>query len=277
MMIRMRTALPLAALVLVLLLSGMHGSARAADEVDVLIHNKNPITITLTFVGQEIRQFQLAPGKTTVQLAPGSYSHSYYGCGQLNFGSFTVKSKDNQLDIAHCESPSGGASQPGEDTVILAIRNHTFTSFPIYLHGLTNNTDYDYTLQPGNNKLHVLKGTYTYSYYACSAVQYGTVNVPGKGAEMQITNCSSSLNGAGITDNLTSFKVKNNTGDTVILVLNGIVDYLFTVKGSGQDLVVEKGYYQYTLYACGTTYDGVIQVTPNNVVLRTPYCSKSSD
>jgi hypothetical protein len=241
----------------------------------VLVHNKNPFTITLTFVGFNIRQFELDPGKTTIQVEPGAYTTSYYGCGKLNFLSYTVKSKNNQLDIEYCEN-AGSAASTDEKTVQLSIRNHTSTTFPIYLHGLESNRDYDYTLYPGNNKLAVVKGLYTYSYYACSAVHYGTVNVPGKGAEMQVTTCSSSSNGDGITANLTSFKVKNNTGDTVIVVLNGIVDYLFTVSASGQDLTVEKGYYQYTLYACGTTYDGVIQVTPNNVILRTPYCSKSS-
>jgi hypothetical protein len=269
-----RTSLTLSVLVLILLVSTFSGSARAAEAVDVLIHNKNPFTITLTFVGLKIYQFELAPGKTTVQVDQGAYTTSYYGCGGLNFQDYTVKPKDNELDIAHCEGSSSGVSSPGGNTVLLSIRNHTFTSFPIYLHGLESNQDYDYTLKPGNNKIYVAKGLYSYSYYACSGIHYGTVNVPGRGAEMQVSTCSSNLNGDGITDNLTPFKVKNNTGDTVILVLNGIVDYLFTVTGSGQDLTVEKGYYQYTLYACGTTYDGVIQVTPNNVILRTPYCSK---
>jgi len=266
-----RTSITLSVLILILLFGTIHGSANAADQVEVLIHNKNPIAITLSFVGLTVHQFVLAPGKTTVQLEPGTYTHSYYGCGKLNFGTFTVKSKDNEVDIEHCETPNA-ASKAGEDTVVLAIRNHTSTTFPIFLHGVENNTDYDVTLYPGNNKVHVLKDLYIYSYFACSAVHYGTVNVPGLGAEMQVSTCSSSLNGGGITDNLTSFKVKNNTGDDVTLVLNGIVDYLFNVSGNGVDLTVEKGYYQYTLYACGTTFDGVIQVTPNNVILRTPFC-----
>ena len=268
-------SITLSILVLVLLMSAINGSARAADTVDVLVHNKNPFTITLTFVGLEIYQFELAPGKTTVQVEPGAYTTSYYGCGGLNFQDYTVKSKNNELDIEHCENPAAAASA-SENTVLLSIRNYTSTAFPIYLHGLESNKDYDYTLVPGNNKLYVAKGLYYYSYYACSALHYGTVNVPGRGAEMSVSTCSSSQNGAGVTANLTPFKVKNNTGGTVILVLNGIVDYLFTVTGSGENLTVEKGYYQYTLYACGTTYDGVIQVTPNNVILRTPYCSKSS-
>ena len=258
-------------LLLALLLGSIPGTARAADVVDVQVNNKNSFTITLTFVGLKIYQFDLAPGKTTIQIERGDYTHSYYGCGKLNFQDFTAKLKNNEIVIENCNQPAS-IPDPGENERMLSIRNHTSTSFPITLIGLESNKDYVFTLYPGNNKLYVARGNYSYSYYACSALHYGTVNVPGRGAEMEIATCSSNLNGSALTANLTSFKVKNNTGDTVILQLNGIVDYLFTVTGSGENLTVEKGYYQYTLWACGTSYDGVIQVTPNNVILRTPFC-----
>ncbi|MDX1409577.1 MAG: hypothetical protein R3330_15625, partial [Saprospiraceae bacterium] len=263
-------------IILALLLSGVPGTARAAEEVDVMVNNKNSFTITLTFVGLNIYQFELAPGKTTIQIERGDYTHSYYGCGQLNFQDFTAKLKNNEIVVENCNNPPGKAADPAENERMLSIRNHTATTFPITLIGLESNKDYVFTLYPGNNKLYVARGNYSYSYYACSALHYGTVNVPGRGAEMEITTCSSNQNGDSLTANLTEFKVKNNTEDTVILQLNGIIDYLFTVTGSGEYLTVEKGYYQYTQWACGTTYDGVIQVTPNNVILRTPFCKGSN-
>ena len=159
---------------------------------------------------------------------------------------------------------------------MLSVRNRTYTSFPITLIGLDSNKDYFFSLVPGNNKLYVLPGKYSFSYYACSTLHYGTVNVGSQGGNLDISSCSSGTNGAVITNILATLKLKNNTGDTVLLQLNGNLDYLFAVKGGGAYLTAEKGFYQYTLWACGTTYDGVIQVGPEGVILRTPYCSNTS-
>ena len=110
---------------------------------------------------------------------------------------------------------------------------------------------------------------------ACSGLHYGTVRVTPRGGTLDITSCASNTNGGAITNNLGTFKLKNNTGGTVLLQLDGYLDYLFAVTDGGEFLTAEKGYYAYTLWACGTTFDGVIQVGPEGAILRTPFCKGS--
>jgi len=182
--------------------------------------------------------------------------------------------KETEFRIKNCAEPDLPEIAPNSKK--LTVGNQTFTSFPITLIGLESNKDYFFTLVPGNNKLYMAQGLYGYSYFACSELHYGTVRVTARGGSLIITPCSSNSNGAGVTNNLGTFKVKNNTGDTVLVQLDGYLDYLFAVTGGGAYLTAEKGYYAYTLWACGTTFDGVIQVGPEGVILRTPFCSNTS-
>jgi len=332
------------------------GSTRAAGtEVPVEVKNNNPSTILVTFVGLQVRQFQLAPGKNTIELEPGPYQHSYYGCGKLNFGNYTVKAKNNEFTIENCNNSGGtvSTSNPNEtvftvrsrssktitlslvgqinyqfsvpafgktevvvvkgvyqlsyydcgkvnvetyrvkkdseyvikncsepekeevdpDAELLKVTNNTYQTFTMYLFGVSTNKDYEFTIYPGPNKLYVRKGTYSYSYFACSNLIYGTVNVTSRGGEMYIYSCSSQGNGQAQTNALATFKVKNNTGETIVIQMVGPINYLFTIKGPGANLTVQKGFYQYTMWACGTTIDGVIQITPTGRIIRSPYCS----
>ena len=334
-------------------------SVSAATEYPVTVNNKNNITIQLTFVGLKVYQFNLPPGKTTINLERGPYRHSYYGCGQLNFDTYTVKLKNNEITVENCNKGGGTVSTtnpnetvfsvrsrsnkdvvvtllgqetyqftvpafskseivvlkgpyqlsyyecglvnvstirikkdteftiknctepPGPDAVdanakLLLIHNDTFQSFTMFLHGLDNNADYDVEVKPGINRVYVLKGNYYFSFFACSSLHYGTFNVNNRGAEMDIGSCGSQLNGQPVTNSLAQFKVKNNTGDNLIVQLNGQVDYLFVITNGGDVLTAEKGFYQYTLWACGTTFDGVIKVGPPGQIIRSPFCSNTS-
>ena len=193
-----KSVIALCILVLAVLLAGVNLPVRAATEYDVDVNNKNTFTITLTFVGPEILQFDLAPGKTTIQLEAGPWQHSYYGCGQLNFGNYTVKTKDNVIEIESCASSGSGAVDP--NAKLLLVKNKTNTSFPINFVGLENNTDYTFTLSPLGNQLHLLPGLYFYHYYACSGLHTGNVRVKSTGAEMTIESCSTSANGDALTN-----------------------------------------------------------------------------
>ncbi len=329
----------------------------AALTYDVEIQNKNPNAIELTFVGLYVHQFEVPPGKSTVQLERGPFQHSYYGCGQLNFGSLVVKLKDNYLEIEDCNKGGGGPGEPdaneslvtiisrsnktlqvillGQDTYVLDVppgkssyivnkglyqlsyydcgllnvtdnfnarkdtefrikncsepdepvtdpdartvnvRNHTYNTFTMNVFGVDNGNDYNLEVKPGPQKFQLGKGLYSFSYFACGELHFGSLIVNNRGGQIDIYSCSSPLNGQSVTNTLVTFKLKNNSDGTVILQLNGNVDYLFAVQDGGEFLVVEKGFYQYTIWACGTTYEGVINITFQGTILRTPYCSNS--
>ncbi len=352
-------SLLLALIAIGLLLAFSAPSVSAGTEYPVTINNKNNITIQLTFVGLKVYQFNLPPGKTTVNLERGPYQHSYYGCGQLNFDTYTVKLKDNEITVENCNKGGGTVSTtnpnetvfsvrsrsnkdvtvtllgqetyqftvpafskteivvvkgpyqlsyyecgklnietvrikrdseytikncqepPGPEAIdpntkLLLIHNDTFQNFTIFLHGLNNNADYDVEVRPGVNRIYVQKGSYYFSYFACSRLHYGTFQVTARGAEMDIGSCGSILNGQAQTNSLAQFKVKNNTGDTLIVQLNGQIDYLFVITNGGEVLTAEKGFYQYTLWGCGTKFDGVIKVGPPGQIIRSPFCSNTS-
>lgn len=352
--------LPLLAFLIVAILLGAFtpaGLAAGTPTYDVEIKNENPGTITLTFVGLYVRQFNLPPGKTVVQLERGPYQHSYYGCGQLNFGAYTVKLKDNYLTIENCNKGGGDPEptnpnevvftiysrshlnlqvslvgqqnyvfevKPGKNVFIavkgqyqlsyydcgllnvetvnikkdyeyrikncqepeppdddptlrtVTIRNRTFNTFTMNLFGVDNNRDYNLEIRPGPQKFELAQGTYSFSYFVCGDLHFGTLLVTNRGGEIDIYSCSSSLNGQGISNNLVPLKLKNNTGDTVILQLFGNVDYLFAITNGGEEFIVEKGFYQYTIWACGTTFTGVLNVPAAGAILKTPYCPSNN-
>ena len=350
-------AMTLGFLIVLIMVAGIAAPAMAATEYDVTVNNKNSHAITLTFVGLKVVQFDLEPGKTTIQLERGVYRHSYYGCGQLNFDDFTVKLKDNEIVIENCNKggdttpkPSANeglftiinrsnkplqvslvgqynmvldakmgktehvvrrgtyqlsyydcgllniesititketeyrilnCTEPKEPTIdprakMLEIKNLTFNTFTMYVVGLDNNTDYEVTVEPGGNKFYVLPGTYKYSYFTCSSLHYGNVKVTVRGADMKIPSCSSSFGGDALTDNLDTFRVKNNTAGTLYVQLNGQYNYLFSVLGTGATLTAEKGYYLYTLYGCGRTFTGEVVVGPDDTLIKTPICRSVS-
>ncbi len=340
-----------------IMVGSLAAPAFAATTYNVTVNNKNSHAITLSFVGLKVYQFELDPGKTTIQLEKGVYRHSYYGCGKLNFGDITVKARDNDLLIENCNKSSGTTSTPGTDEGVLTLinwsnkalqvslvgqynmvldaqqgktthivkrgtyqlsyydcgklnietikvtkateyridncstpkpptidprakvlnlKNLTFTSFTIYLIGLDNNTDYEFTLTAGGNLLYVLPGTYRYSYYACSALHIGNVKVTLRGADMKIASCSGSGNGNALTANLGTVRVKNNTFGTLYIQLNGQFNYLFSMFGTGETFTAEKGYYLYTLYGCGRTFTGEVVIGANEAFIKTPICKNVS-
>ena len=353
---RRKFSIAIVLLIVTMMVAGAVAPAFAATEYDVSVRNKNPYTITLTFVGLKVYQFELPPGRTTIQMERGVYRHSYYGCGQLNFGDFTVNPKNNELTIADCNAyvplPEPKADEglfsitnksnknlevslvgqynfvldadigktqhivkrgtyqlsyydcgklnietiqitketdykinncqtPKEITIdprakVLNISNKTFTSFPIYMFGLDNNTDYEFTLSNGTNQLYVLPGTYRYSYYACSGLHIGNITVTLRGANMKISNCNTTGNGDAQTPNIVPFRVKNNTAGTLYVYLEGQFKYLFSVLSPDATLYAEKGYYKYTLYGCGRTFTGEVVIDGSIPLIKTPICRSSS-
>lgn len=267
-------AVSLGLLVLIILIGGIAGEARAATDYEVLVKNRNSHAITLSFVGLKVYQFDLPPGNTRIQVERGTYTTSYYGCGKLNFEQLTVKPKDNVLDL-DCDAPYDPfAAAKDPNLELLKVRNLAAQTISFLLVGIDNNTDYWFTLTPATNSLYVKPGTYRYSYFACSAYHTGNITVKQfRNTEMGITNCATSANGAANTPNLITFKIKNNTNGDLIVKLNGQFDYLFTVNGPSAYVTAEKGYYTYTLYGCGRTFTGELMVVPNDTILKTPVCS----
>lgn len=275
----MRKIIPItmSLLVLILLIGGVAGNASAATEYDVTVKNRNSHAITLSFVGLKVYQFDLPPGNTTLQLERGTYTSSYYGCGQLNFEQITVKPKDNVLDL-DCDAPYDPSVDANDPSLkLLFVQNHTGQKIDFLLVGLDNNTDYWFSLVPGSNQLYVKPGTYQFSYFACSTFHRGNITVNQyRGADMDLSTCLTSANGAPITPNMAEFKVKNNTNGVLVIQLQGQYDYLFTVNGASAILTAEKGFYNYTLYGCQKTFTGVLMVGPDDAMIKTPVCTSSS-
>lgn len=270
-----KIAMTFGILIVLAMLAGVFAPALAATEYDVVVNNKNPYTIELTFVGLKVYQFDLAPGKTTIQLERGSYRHSYYGCGQLNFGDFTVKLRDNDLVIANCNQSSGTSSKPADDEGVFTIINRSTKPLSVSLVGQFN---FVLDAQLGKTEHVVKRGTYQLSYYDCGKLNIETVKIT-KETEYRIDNCTAPKEPT-IDPRARVLFVKNQTYTSFPIYLIGLdtnKDYEFTLAAGSNKLYVLPGTYRYSYYACSALHYGNVKVTLRGADMKIPDCSSSAN
>lgn len=123
----------------------------------------------------------------------------------------------------------------------LVINNQTGS---VFYATLTGPATYTVQIVAGKNKIVVVQGEYTVSFYACNAQQTRTVNVKKNGASLKIT-CD--VPKTGKTPKLTI----DNKGAPMYVTFVGTKTYQFYAPTGKTDFEIEAGTYTVSYYACG--------------------------
>jgi hypothetical protein len=255
------------------------GGGQAAELVDIVLNNKTYKILTVALVGVQNYSFELIPGKTFAEVYKGTYQMSFYDCGKLNISTVKITKDGFQAKIYNCgnvtdEGSTGGTISSGSPTTIgpdeiqFFVKNETYSSFDIlFLSDLV----YTYSVIPGKNKISIRPGDYQYSYYACGELWVGNIRITHKDQDIRISSCSSASGRPDTGQNIV-FKVKNLTGGKFTMTIDGPQFYTLEVKGGVSTIFeVEKGFYTFQYFACGTTITGAIFLR-DGVTLKTFDC-----
>lgn len=212
--------------------------AAAKDIVKVEFQNKTGGQATLSLSGPHSYYFYLNTGKTKAEIIPGKYTYSYTACGQAKTGKFNAKNDGVTLTLPKCSEDN---KKSGESKI--TIKNNTGSSFYLTLTGPKTYTLY---ISAKSTKATVVSGKYKFSYQACDKTNTGNFNAKGN-ANLVLQKCKEDKSGGG----LSNVTIKNNTGGSIYIYLNGPKSYTFYFSSGTSKMEVAGGKYQYTAYGCG--------------------------
>lgn len=134
-------------------------------------------TIVLSMSGPEEYELTLSLGSNKfIDIVTGDYVYSYEACDGTQSGTIRVtKNGKARLTLRSCERQAllaFGLPNPSN----LRIGSHY--SFPLNM-TLRGPQSYFFELQPGFNRLDVIRGTYTYTYTAYGTTYTGEFDVTG--------------------------------------------------------------------------------------------------
>lgn len=137
-------------------------------------------TIVLSMSGPEEYELTVSLGSNRfLDIVAGNYTYSYEACDGIQGGEIRVtKNGKARLTLRSCERQAlldFGLPNPSN----LRIGSHY--SFPLNM-TLIGPQQYFFELQPGYNRLDVIRGTYTYLYTAYGQSYSGQFDVTGGGA-----------------------------------------------------------------------------------------------
>jgi len=130
-------------------------------------------------------------------------------------------------------------SPAAETLVKFTFVNKTGATIPLLtLEG--PQTYYFYNVPIGQSKFFVAKGKYLIKYPACGRDRSKNLSITSN-VKFTTVNCP-----------VVKLTIKNLTGGTLYLYLDGPVDYRFTLLAGNTKITILKGTYDYTAYAnCG--------------------------
>jgi hypothetical protein len=203
----------------------------AADTINLKVANKTGVAVTLVLRGPQYYALQVKTGNSTHKIAKGTYNWNFVAYGLTKTG--TLKA-------------TGGSAELTLDkmTASLKVNNKAGDAISFRLSGPKG---YTFTLKAGNNKLDVLTGTYSYSYFACGKTNTGKIEVKSKGAELRLDDCGGGSSGSGDA----KVVVNNRTGGALTLRLSGPQSYSWTIPPGKTTFKVISGTYSFTAYGCG--------------------------
>ena len=146
-----RTLMVLLALILLLAVEVLPALA-AAGTVTLTITNKTGVAVRVTLSGDRSYSINAAPGKTDSLISPGNYMYSYQACGKTINKKLKVSGTKAKINIAACPMAN------------IKFMNETHGGMTMYLRGPAS---YKFVLVPGTTTVKVIKGSYTYTSYAC--------------------------------------------------------------------------------------------------------------
>lgn len=152
------------------------------DSIPTVMQVKNHLaeTVTLKITGYEEFEFEIEPGFTIVKIYSGLNAYNYDACDQDFNGVVDVLANGKtQFFLRSCEWHASPARVHGEpNPVNFTIVNHA--TFPMIL-TLIGPENYLVTINPGENRLQLVAGSYEYSYYMDFEKNSGGFFVPETG------------------------------------------------------------------------------------------------
>ncbi|MBN2502281.1 MAG: hypothetical protein JXB38_15970 [Anaerolineales bacterium] len=228
------------------------GSGGNDSDIEITFVNKTGEVFWMTFSGPKTVYHQAALQKSTLMLPKGTYTYSYYACGQQNTEKLNVKKKESiQLSCKSAKSDDEDKSGAG-GKVKITFNNQTGEVLWITLKGKA--TVYHQAVA-GKSTVELEKGNYNYSYFACGEQTVKGINV--KKAETIKLKCGGSNKDDDAKKGTVKVIIQNDTGSVISLYLVGPETYTFQLPTGKQRINVVAGKYQYTVWGCGSVLQGI--------------------
>lgn len=144
-----------------------------SSKIKITVNNQTGAAVWLTFTGQATVYHQAPAGKSTVELAKGTYKYTYFACGKNNEVKLNVK-KAETIQIK-CGGSKDKDDKDGK-TITLKVQNNTGGLLTLVLSGPQS---YNFTLGTGMNKITIVPGNYNYTVWAGCGSASGTKKLSG--------------------------------------------------------------------------------------------------
>lgn len=157
----------LSILVLFLLVFSSVSPALAASSLSQLtVENKTSKRVDIVLTGPRELTIYANPGRTPVELLPGTYRYKYTACGQEFTGVLKAKSSKVKLKIAACKTSK------------IQVINRGYTNLFLQLFGPEN---YTITVAPNTTyRLTVVRGDYRYTASWCGSTKNSSISAKSK-------------------------------------------------------------------------------------------------
>lgn len=132
--------------------------------------------VTLKLVGPSSYDLAATLGSNKyMSIQVGDYAYSYDACGGTYTGTLHVpKNGTGRITLYSCEQADFRNAAIDDSPSNLRIGSHY--AFPVRL-SLFGAVNYSFEIQPGLNRLNILRGQYSYSYVAYGQTRTGSINV----------------------------------------------------------------------------------------------------
>jgi hypothetical protein len=203
----------------------------------IVNNSEGPVRIKLQ--GPKTYYLNAPVGTSKYDVLPGTYSYSYTAYGKTTEGSLDISKNGVQIKIA-------------TQAVKVRINNKTGVGLTLRLEGPQIKT---VSVPPGQTKIEVWKGSYTYSYTAYGLFKSGTVEFQGNRGDLVLEKLTANL------------KIDNKSGAQVRLSLSGPRPYNLTLPTGKTKVEVLKGEYTYSYLDHGVSESGSISIQSEQATL----------
>jgi hypothetical protein len=141
----------------------------------------------------------------------------------------------------------------GDKLAKVTINNQT--GYRIYLQ-IRGKASLSFWMEPGNLKIEMEPGNYTYSYYADGGTETGSFKVKASGGKVKIALERNTLT------------ISSQIDESFFITLSGPRSYYFQVTRGKTQLEVPPGTYSYRFYADGENVSGSINIRKGDASLQ---------
>jgi hypothetical protein len=224
----------------------------AQDLVRLTIINPSSQDAWLELSGPAFYNLRVLAGETKVFTPQfGAYDYILTSCSGTERGVFDLK-RNRELEIETCG-------------VRLSINNHSDRDVWLKLDGTK---DYNLHVPAGQSKIYTpFADVYDYTLHHCGTFVKGELDLTNQEV-IEVPDCGSvshygpqepSYIDEGRMLNLVRVTFENETGHAIMIIIEGPTVHVFSFNADqDKEYTIPHGYYDYTLYACGTISTGFL-------------------